>query len=88
MPQLTCDKCIRPAVFMVYSAYTPKGGEEAEHPNVKRYPMPMVRSCGQHLATQMWDVANTQTKSKLVPNLTPNPTEFYVVIRDIEEGKL
>lgn len=66
-----CDACANPAEFEAFAAYEDEGVDltATTHPRLRRYPMPMVRSCVGHLgelvqrdagspgSTQRWLVA-------------------------------
>lgn len=51
---IACDnqQCERDAQWRVYASYNADHGENV-HPLHARYPMPMIRACDEHVASQM-----------------------------------
>jgi hypothetical protein len=46
-----CDECGAPAVFVAYASY--EVNPAATHALLARYPMPMIRSCAEHIGGQL-----------------------------------
>jgi hypothetical protein len=66
----TCKRrdCGMPATFDVYAAYDLGTGVHESHPRLARYPMPMARVCGFHLADALGH-----------DGMTPMSTQQWVV---------
>lgn len=54
---LKCDKeeCDETAEWTVYAAYPLETRESAVHPQLARYPMPMIRACSTHVIDMLMD---------------------------------
>ena len=51
---MTCDECKAPAIFLVFAAYDADDVDgPGAHPGLRRYPMPMIRACPEHLAARL-----------------------------------
>lgn len=61
-----CDKeiCSKEAMWIVYAAYDLDTRSAAVHPNLARYPAPMIRACSSHVIDLMQDDARKGASTK------------------------
>ena len=67
---MKCDTCDQNTEFLVFACYDIDPMSANGHPTMARYPMPMIRCCGEHLVEQI---------SK--DSSSPSGTNQWVVMR-------
>lgn len=59
-----CDNCALQAGWLIYAAYDAKTLTKDAHPTVSRYPLPMKRTCDNHLIDFITEDSESPTSTR------------------------